>query len=289
MLKIGLIGDSFKTDIDQGKILDKDISSQLEFSKYKASINENSIEDFVMNNDAILLDFNTTDSYNYALKTLRNSKHLYISNTFKLDSKKAKEISKLSLEADVKLQFSRPGRNNCALLKAKEFIDNPLFIESHRYVISKDISSVIYDIMIDDIDIILNIIDSPVKNVFASGIDILDDKAAVINARIEFSNSCVANITAGNMSENEEAKIKLLQQGGSISIDYLENYLEIMKTDKSEMPKVKTEKIKLNGNSCHNQDLKNFIEAINNNISLENSISNYSKAIDLADEIAEKI
>jgi predicted dehydrogenase len=290
MLNLGVLSNGVEIKSEIEKIRSIPEIGDINTYKLNGSDFGNGLDLFIENSDLIVVDSINDFNFEIALNVLRKSKHLYILNFSKLSSKLNNEFLNLANEANVKLQVSRPQRFNPLLLKAKEFISNPLYIEAHRFCINNNVKSVVYDIMLNDIDIILNLVNSPVKKVFASGINILSNQADIVNARIEFDNSCVANITAGNVSKNEEARIKFIQPEGSIGIDYLNNNLELMQTDNSKGKKdVNISKFNIRSEDSLSTDFQSFVKAIQNNDSLENSITNFNKAIDIADEIINKI
>jgi hypothetical protein len=109
---------------------------------------------------------------------------------------------------------------------------NPLFIEVHRLAQFNPRGtevSVILDLMIHDIDIILSIVKSDVKNILASGVAVLTDTPDIANVRIEFNNGCVANLTSSRISMKKMRKIRLFQKDAYIGIDFLEKNTEIIK------------------------------------------------------------
>ena len=139
---------------------------------------------------------------------------------------------KLAREAGVKVQVGHVERFNPAFKSVKDLINQPLFIESHRLTEFNSRGTdvpVVLDLMIHDIDIIIKLVNSPVKNVQASGVAIISDTPDICNARIEFNNGCVCNLTASRISLKNMRKTRIFQQDAYISIDYLEKKTEIIK------------------------------------------------------------
>ena len=109
----------------------------------------------------------------------------------------------LAKEADVKVQVGHVERFNPAFIAAKDFIKQPMFIETHRLAQfnprGTDVS-VVLDLMIHDIDIVLSVVKSSVRKISTSGVAVVSDTPDIANARIEFDNGCVANLTASRIS-----------------------------------------------------------------------------------------
>ena len=138
---------------------------------------------------------------------------------------------KLAKEANIKFQVGHVERFNPALLAAREYGLEPMFIEAHRLAQfnprGTDVS-VILDLMIHDIDIILSLVKSNVRNVFANGVNVLSETPDIANVRIEFDNGCVANLTSSRISMKKMRKMRLFQKDSYVGIDFLEKKTEII-------------------------------------------------------------
>src|SRR5205814_8210650 len=137
----------------------------------------------------------------------------------------AEELIKLSKSSNVKIQVGHVERFNPALLSLEKYELSPRFIESHRLAQfnprGTDVS-VIQDLMIHDIDIVLHLVKSPVKRISASGVSVLSENADIANARIEFDNGCVANLTSSRISLKKMRKMRIFQRDAYIGIDFLD-------------------------------------------------------------------
>jgi predicted dehydrogenase len=138
----------------------------------------------------------------------------------------------LASEAGVKTQVGHVERFNPAFLSVKDKISSPMFIEAHRLAMFNprglDVP-VILDLMIHDIDLILSVVNSPVRKISASGTAIVSQTPDIANARLEFNNGCVANITASRISMSNMRKIRFFQKDAYISVDFLEKQSEIIR------------------------------------------------------------
>jgi len=128
------------------------------------------------------------------------------------------------------LQVGHIERFNGAFQAVASFIDNPLFVESHRLATFSNRGtdvSVVHDLMIHDLDLVLSILGNvSVDDVRASGAGVLTGSADIVNARIEFSNGCVANVTASRISRKPLRKIRFFQQSRYASVDLIEKSVE---------------------------------------------------------------
>lgn len=182
--------------------------------------------------DAVDIVAPTTAHFELCKKALLKSKHIFVEKPLSNTMDEAREILKLVKEANVKFQVGHIERFNPAFLAAKEHELNPKFIEVHRLAQfnprGTDVS-VILDLMIHDIDVILSLVKSNVKNVFANGVNVLSDTPDIANVRIEFDNGCVANLTSSRISMKKMRKMRLFQKDAYVGIDFLEKKTEIIK------------------------------------------------------------
>jgi predicted dehydrogenase len=174
----------------------------------------------------------TSSHYEYASKAVRKSKHVFIEKPISTTVSEAKKITSLVSEANVKAQIGHVERFNPAFLAAKEYFNQPMFIETHRLAEfnprGTDVS-VIHDLMIHDIDIVLSVVKSPVKKISASGVAVVSDTPDIANARIEFDNGCVANLTSSRISLKNMRKTRFFQRDAYISVDFLKKKTEVVR------------------------------------------------------------
>lgn len=163
---------------------------------------------------------------------IKMGKHVFVEKPMANTIEEGKAIMHMVKEANVKLQVGHVERFNPAFIALKNETLKPLFIEVHRLAQFNPRGtevSVILDLMIHDIDIILSIVKSDVKNISASGVAVLTDTPDIANVRIEFNNGCVANLTSSRISMKKMRKIRLFQKDAYIGIDFLEKNTEIIK------------------------------------------------------------
>lgn len=184
--------------------------------------------------DALDIVSPTTTHFGIAKDAIKKGKHIFIEKPLASTVKEAKELVELVDEARVKAMVGHVERFNPAILALNKKNINPMFIEVHRLAEfnprGTDVS-VILDLMIHDIDIILSLVRGNVKRISASGVAILSKTPDIANARIEFDNGCVANITASRISVKNMRKMRIFQPGAYISMDFLKKKSDVFKID----------------------------------------------------------
>jgi len=191
-----------------------------------------SIEALISASDAIDIVTTTTTHFEIAKACLLQCKHLFIEKPMTHTIEDARTLVKLVKEAKVKCQVGHVERYNPAILALRNKSLNPMFIEAHRLAEfnarGTDVA-VILDLMIHDIDIILHFVKSPVRRISASGVAVISETVDIANARIEFDNGCVANLTASRISMKKMRKMRLFQKDAYIGVDFLNKKTEIIK------------------------------------------------------------
>ena len=154
---------------------------------------------------------------------LENGTHTFVEKPITYSLDEADTLIALALKNNLKLQVGHVERFNSAFTAVEGLVRDPLFIECHRLNLfpnrSLDIG-VVMDLMIHDIDIILGLVKSPLKDVQAVGVNVLTDKEDIANARLTFANGCVCNVTASRISPDVTRKIRLFTKTSYISLDY---------------------------------------------------------------------
>lgn len=182
----------------------------------------------------------TLSHYKCAKVAIKSGKHVFIEKPISNTVLEAEEIMALANEYNVKGQVGHVERFNPAFIAVKNMIKNPMFIETHRLAEFNPRGTdvpVVLDLMIHDIDAILSVVPSKVKLINASGVSVISDTPDIANARIEFENGCVANLTASRISLKNMRKSRYFQKEAYISVDYLEKKCEVVKMkDAPEVP-----------------------------------------------------
>ncbi len=181
--------------------------------------------------DAIDIVTPTISHYECARAAIKKAKHIFIEKPVTQTVHEAKSLVALAHEAQIKAQVGHVERFNPAFLALQGQSIQPMFIESHRLSAfnprGTDVS-VVLDLMIHDIDIVLHLVRSNVKKVSASGVRVISNQPDIANARLEFDNGCVANLTASRISMKKMRKMRLFQRDAYISVDFADHVTEIL-------------------------------------------------------------
>ena len=172
----------------------------------------------------------TIRHFECASKALLKRKHVFIEKPIVATPDEANALKVLADEAGVKVQVGHVERFNPAFIAAEPFISSPLFVEAHRLAIFNPRGTdvpVVLDLMVHDLDILLSIVKSPVSHISANGVSIVSPTPDITNARIEFENGTVANLTASRLSMKNMRKTRIFQRDAYITIDFLDKVAEI--------------------------------------------------------------
>lgn len=174
----------------------------------------------------------TISHYDCASEALKKTRHVFIEKPVVTTLEEARKLISLSEEAEVKVQVGHVERFNPAFLAAQPFFEQPMFIETHRLAQFNPRGTdvpVVLDLMIHDIDIVLSVVKSDIQRISASGVPVVSDTPDIANARIEFTNGCVANLTASRISMKNMRKSRFFQKDAYISVDFLDKEAEILR------------------------------------------------------------
>lgn len=173
--------------------------------------------------DAVSIAVITTAHYEIASKCLNKGLHVFIEKPITATVEEAEKLVALAKEKECILQVGHIERYNAAFLSVENINLEPLFIQSDRLAQfgprALDVD-VVHDLMIHDIDIILSLIKSPVKQIDASGVPVVSEKIDIANTRIQFENGSVANVTASRISQKKMRKMRIFQRDAYIALDF---------------------------------------------------------------------
>lgn len=176
----------------------------------------------------------TISHFACASSALKAFKHVFIEKPVVNTPEEARQLISLANEARVKIQVGHVERFNPAFTAAKPYFTQPMFIETHRLAQFNPRGTdvpVILDLMIHDIDIVLSVVRSSVRKINASGVPVVSDTPDIANARLEFDNGCVANLTASRISLKNMRKSRFFQNDAYISVDFLEKKSEVLRLE----------------------------------------------------------
>ena len=269
-----------------------------------------SIDELISTVDVVDIVTPTVQHFDCAKSAIESHKHVFIEKPIVTTPSEARELIELARKADVKVQVGHVERFNPAFMAAKESLNNPLFIECHRLALFNPRGTdvpVVLDLMIHDIDVILSVVNSEVKNIHASGVNVVSDTPDIANARIEFDNGCVANLTASRISLKNMRKSRFFQRDAYISVDFFTKELEIVRMkdidrepddpfamvlnlgDKRGMKEIIIEKPDVHQNNAILTELSSFADAIQNNAVPPVTIGDGYHALEVAHQIISKI
>ncbi len=190
----------------------------------------NTIEELLSNVKAVSIAATTTAHYEVAKKCFEKNIHVFVEKPITAAIEEGEELVKLAKEKNLKFQVGHIERFNQGLLSLESFISDPMFIQSDRLAQfnprGTDVA-VVLDLMIHDIDIILSFIKSDVKQIDASGVAVVSDHIDIANARIQFENGAVANVTASRISQKKMRKMRIFQKDHYISLDFVTGVSEV--------------------------------------------------------------
>ncbi|PLX01928.1 MAG: oxidoreductase [Marinilabiliales bacterium] len=271
------------------------------FESTEALINECDVVDIVTP---------TVSHYDCAAAAIKKSKHVFIEKPVVTTPEEARKLIVLAEEAGVKVQVGHVERFNPAFTAAKDEINDPMFIESHRLAEFNPRGTdvpVVLDLMIHDIDIVLSVVKSNLRKVHASGVNVVSDTPDIANARLEFDNGAVANLTASRISLKNMRKTRFFQRDAYITVDFLEKVAEVVKMNElDEIPEdpfamildlgenKKKRQIIFNKPEVKEinaivEELKSFMNSVVNNLTPPVSIQDGYMALDVAQKVLEKI
>jgi predicted dehydrogenase len=234
-------------------------------------------------------------------------KHVFIEKPVTSYLKEAKQLQNLINEAGVIFQVGHVERFNPAFIAAQPYISNPVFIEVHRlaqYNPRGTDVSVVLDLMMHDLDLILSIVKSNVRKIHVSGSRLVSASADIVNARVEFENTAVANITTNRMAFKNSRKFRVFTKDNLVSINLLDKITEVIKIKNADarsrnmiidpgngLPKkeiIFEHPIILPTNAI-NEELNTFYSSINSNKVTKVGIEDAIRTLEIAFDIEEKL
>lgn len=200
--------------------------TELGLTRFKA------IDDLIDAVDCVDIVTPTLSHFEIAQKALTKSRHVFIEKPVTETVEEAYQLQEIAKGKQLTVQVGHVERFNPSFKQAKSFLNNPLFIETHRLAQYNPRGTdvpVVLDLMIHDLDIILSVVKSPISRISASGVAVVSETPDITNARIEFENGCVANLTASRISLKNMRKTRFFQRDAYISVDFLNKETEVVK------------------------------------------------------------
>ena len=286
-------------DIDE--TLTKDLATHYGIKVFK------SLEETLDSSEVVDIATPSNTHFDIARQAIINGKHVFIEKPVTSHLKEAKQLQNLIGEAGVVFQVSHVERFNPAFIAALPYITNPVFIEVHRlaqYNPRGTDVSVVLDLMMHDLDLILSIVRSNVRKIHVSGSALVSATADIVNARVEFENSVVANITTSRMAFKNSRKFRVFTKDNLVSINLLDKITEVVKIKNADsksknmiidpgngLPKkeiIFEHPIILPTNAI-NEELNTFHSSINSNKATKVGIEDAIRTLEVAFDIEEKL
>ncbi len=224
--------------------------------------------------DAVSLAVPTEMHFEVAKDILDRGVHLLIEKPITYKIEPADTLINMAQDRGLVLQVGLVERFNPAVTKMESLLKQPVFIESHRMNLftTRGIDvDVVLDLMIHDLDIILHVVQSEVKEVHAVGMSVVTGKTDIANVRIIFENGVVANLTASRVSENTLRKIRVFQPDAYMSVDCLKREISITRLDGksqkiTDLPRVSTQKIEYPDSDPLADEISSFVNVVSNGL-----------------------
>ncbi len=267
-----------------------------------------SVEELLENSDVVDIVTPTINHFDLAEKAIKKSKHVFIEKPMTQNLEEAEQLIALVKESGVKCQIGHIERFNPAILSIADMKVLPRFIEAHRlaqYNPRGTDVSVVLDLMIHDIDIVLALVKSNVKKVSASGVSVISPSYDIANARLEFENQAVANLTASRVSLKNMRKTRLFQKDAYIALDFLNKESEVVsfaksgqtqdgvifpiKIDEETVKEISIRNPKSPDTNAIGLELRAFVQAIVQNETPIVSVEDGYAALSIAYQVIEKI
>jgi predicted dehydrogenase len=315
MLKVGVIGAGHLGKIHL-KLLNQ--SEKYELVGFYDSFEENgkkveaefgykffhSMDELMDAVDVVDIVTPTLSHYEVAVKAIEKGKHFFVEKPITNTLEEANSLIELSNAKGLKAQVGHVERFNPAFTAALPHIEEPLFIETHRLAEFNPRGTdvpVVLDLMIHDLDVILSIVKSEIKSIHSSGVSVISETPDISNARIEFENGCVVNVSTSRMSMKNMRKMRVFQRDAYISIDFLEKKTEIIKmhkapedpseyamiwqNDKGDRREICFEHPEVFPNNAILDELEAFADSIEQNLPIKVSLEDGRNALRVALEI----
>lgn len=250
------------------------------------------VKDLVGKVDAVTVASTTSTHYEVCRFLLDNGIHVHVEKPMTVNSREAAELCKLAREKKLKLQVGHVERFNPALRSAYDKLGKPLFIECHRLAPFKprgvDVN-VVLDLMIHDLDVIMHLVQSEPVTVHAVGTPVITKTIDIANARIEFANGAVANVTSSRVSLQAQRKFRVFQDSQYLSMDFGSGEVRLMtKTGEwnpAEPPPIETESWNLEKSDALLAETEAFVDSCINDKPCVVTGEDGLRALQLAEQI----
>lgn len=246
--------------------------------------------------DAVSVVVHTPAHFEVSRTFLENNVDVLIEKPMTTDLAEADQLIDIAAQRDLIIQVGYLERFNPAVVALRDIIKQPMFIESHRLSIYKprctDVS-VVLDLMIHDIDIILNFVNSKVKSIHAAGIPVISAEVDIANARLEFANGCVANVAASRISTRNERKIRIFQRDAYMSVDFANHNITLVRQaeegNNDLVPGTDIRQLSFDSGDALDDEIRAFVQSVSQRSTPEVTGKMGRDALDIALNIMNRI
>jgi predicted dehydrogenase len=248
-----------------------------------------SLGEFIEMVDAASVATPTSTHYEIARSLLARGKHVLVEKPITDNTAHAAELAEVAVRKGLILQVGHVERFNPVLSALEKHLTHPRFIEAHRLSAYPDRSTdigVVLDLMIHDLEIILHFVRSPLWSFDAVGVPVLSRDEDIANARLNFENGCVANVTSSRISPERLRKIRVFQEDAYLSLDYQNQSGEIYRRVGGHIAR---ERVEIEHGEPLKLQLTSFIECASTGRQPRVSGSQATAALELAVEITKRI
>jgi predicted dehydrogenase len=221
------------------------------------------------NVDAVSIVVPTIYHSDVARPFLENGVHMLMEKPIAPSYEESRALVELAERAGVIFQVGHLERFNAGIMALAERARNPRFIEVHRlgpFVERATDVDVVTDLMIHDIDIVLSLVKSNIRNIAATGIPVLTEHVDIANARIEFENGAVANVTASRVSNKKLRRIRVFGAEHYYGLDYIDQKLEMVRSEpdpeSGKWPHIVTEQLDITPRPPLDAELEYFVKSV---------------------------
>jgi DUF1009 family protein/predicted dehydrogenase len=246
--------------------------------------------------DAASVAVPTRDHYQIARDLLTAGVHVLVEKPMTVNVAEAEALIQLAKAKNLVLQVGHLERFNPAVVAAREYVNQPLFVESHRLASYSDRGTevdVILDLMIHDIDIILSLVPFPLEDLRVGGVKVLSPYTDIANVRLEFANGCIANVTASRISAKKMRKIRIFQPDSYLSLDYAEREVELFRKlpeqDADGFPEIEYQQLPVADTDPLDEQLRAFSESVRTGKKPMINGEEGRKALEVATHVSELI
>lgn len=214
--------------------------------------------------DAVNIAVPTNLHHQISMDFLSRGIHTMVEKPITVDLNQAKELVSLAQSKDLILQVGHLERFNPAMIEFKKLIDEPLFIESQRmsFPTSRNLDvGVIWDLMIHDLDILINIVKSDITDIQATGISVYSDFEDLAIVKMQFKNGCVAHLVSSRVSGEKLRQMKVIEKGKTMQLDFMNQTVTLMRPPLNGKPNT-FEHIYVEKDEPLRMELAHFIECV---------------------------